>query len=596
MGINEEITEFGSDTFKQKSLPTFVDVLSKYVTEKPNETALVFLTDGETAEPPITFLELHHLAMKFAAGVRQHADKGDRVVLLFQSSYEFAIAFFGCMYANVISIPLDMPSRRSNDWSKLMKITQDTETKLIITNEKSQARLMKNAQQNKCGTSLHLHLYEDLIMNKEQPPENVKGCDTVFLQYTSGSTNDPKGVVLSHENLIENQILLQKGFRNYGDSVQLSWLPLFHDMGLIGSFLQAIYIGKPYIFMSPNAFLQQPIRWLQAISHYKARVSGAPNFAYDLCVKRIKEEDKEGLDLSGWEVAFNGAEPVRADTLKKFSEAFKSCGFNDKAFYPCYGSAESTLIISGALEFGKQVYLEVEQKSYEQNEIQLYNDKSDDSSVRLVSSGKPLIKNSVVIVCPESKRKLFDFSVGEIWLNSPCNAKGYWNNIDASEKAFQNKIEGDKSDKVYLNTGDLGFFYEDDIFITGRTKDLLIFNGRNIYPQDIENCSTASDVSLKAGRCAATSVYIDGKERLVLIHELERTHSRKSNYDKVIDGIKMAVKNEFSIPIFSIVLVSPSTIPMTSSGKIRRQSCLEQFKCNELNIIMSWSDSLINHH
>lgn len=342
--------------------------------------------------------------------------------------------------------------------------------------------------------------------------------------------------------------------------------------------------------MSPSAFIQKPIRWLQAISQYNVRVSVAPNFAYDLCVDRIKEEDKKGLDLSCWEVAFNGAEPVRADTLKKFSQAFKSCGFNEQALYPCYGSAEATLIISGALECGAPVYLDVDKNSYEKNTIRVCSTERAENSIRLVSSGRPLIKNSVAIVCPTSRRQLSDRTVGEIWLHSPSNAVGYWNNPKASEQAFHNNIEGDEKVRDYLNTGDLGFFDGEDIYITGRSKDLLIFNGRNIYPQDVERCASASSHTLKTGRCAATSLYIGGKERLVLIHELDRLYVNEPSYDNVIEAIRIAVYNEFTIPVFGIALVSPSTIPMTTSGKIRRQECRSQYQNNKLDIVMSWSE------
>lgn len=592
MSTSEEVVGLEMRDHKQKVLPTFVDVLSKHAVEIPNDTALVFLSDGEHAQSSMTFSKFHELSMKFAAGIRASTNRGSRVVLLFPPSYEFAVAFFGCLYAGVISIPLPIPSRRISDWTRVGKILHDTDAKLVVTSEKARDRLIQNARNNMRGTEFNLYLYEDLIKANAMRPETIRGSDIAFLQYTSGSTGAPKGVKLSHDNLIENQIILKKGFRNYNKSVYLSWLPLFHDMGLIGNFMQAIYIGQPFIFMAPGAFIQKPIRWLRAISEYNVRVSGAPNFAYDLCVERIKEEDKAELDLSCWEVAFNGAEPVRADTLKRFSRAFKSCGFNEEAFYPCYGTAESTLIISGALEYGIPVYLDVERSSYEQNKIKISKNQGMGDSITLVSSGRPLIENSVVIVCPIRKRPLPNLTVGEIWLNSPCNASGYWNNPEASEKTFRNRILGDDSLKDYLNTGDLGFLDGENIYITGRTKDLLIFNGRNIYPQDIEHCSGASDVALKAGRCAATSLYIAGRERLVLIHELERLHSKKSNYNEIIERIRIAVYKEFAVPVFSVALVSPSTIPMTSSGKIRRQLCREQYLKNELSIVACWSDNV----
>lgn len=592
MRIDDEVVAFEKHSHRQNVLPTFVDVLSMHAAKIPNDTALVFLANGETAQQSMTYSSLHELSAKFAAGIRVHAGRGDRVVLLFQSSYEFAVAFFGCLYAGLISIPLPIPSRRTSDWIRMEKIILDSSAKVVVTYEKAKERLVQNARANMRTTEFNLCVYEDLIKTNSMRCEKSNGRDTAFLQYTSGSTGAPKGVILSHDNLIENQILLKRGFRNYSESVYLSWLPLFHDMGLIGNFLQAIYIGQPFVFMTPNAFLQQPIRWLKAISRYKARVSGAPNFAYDLCVERIKDEDKEELELSSWEVAFNGAEPVRADTLERFSGAFKNCGFDENAFYPCYGTAESTLIISGADEIRAPVFLDVERISYEKNEIKINTNGGLENTKTLVSSGKPLIENSVAVVCPNKRCQLPDLEVGEIWLNSPCNAGGYWNNFDASEEIFRNRIEGDASLKDYLNTGDLGFLYRGNIYITGRTKDLLIFNGRNIYPQDVEHCSSASDVALRPERCAATSFYVDGKERLVLIHELERIHANRSNYDEVIEKIRIAVYEEFAIPVFGVALVSPSTIPMTSSGKIRRQKCREQYKNSELSVVMSWSDSL----
>jgi len=289
-------------------------------------------------------------------------------------------------------------------------------------------------------------------------------------------------------------------------------------------------------------------------------------------------------------VAFNGAEPVRPATLKRFSQAFKSCGFKEESFYPCYGTAESTLIISGAHEYSLPAYLNVNRELYEKGIISISEDVLSNNSVSLVASGKELITNSIAIIDPETNSPLDDCKVGEIWLTSPCNALGYWNNPEASFQAFGNKIDGDLSDRKYLNTGDLGFLYKGHIYITGRSKDLLIFNGRNIYPQDIEACSEASHPALKSGRSAAVSLYIDGKERLILIHEVERVFARKIPSEEVIEKIRVVVNREFSLPVYAVALVSPSTIPMTSSGKIRRQSCREQYKNNELEKVAHWSE------
>lgn len=573
---------------------TFVEILNTLAKTQPDDTALIFLQDGETELPPITYRELKRQAEAFAKGLQTVAKPNDRVILLFQSSYEFAIAFLGCMYAGVISIPLPIPGRRQSEWTRMERIINNSDAKAVVAVDKVLARLEKNQNQYYDHPLSQYCSYELLVSvntdNMHFSPEKITLDDIAFLQYTSGSTGDPKGVTLTHRNLIENQVILKKGFRNESKSVYLSWLPLFHDMGLIGNFLQAIYIGQPFIFMAPNAFLQKPIRWLKAIEKYQVRVSGAPNFAYQLCVDRITEEERQNLDLSCWEVAFNGAEPVRASTLEQFCQTFSISGFDQHAWYPCYGTAESTLIISGATQSQAPVVINVEREQYEEGQIQVTDSAAVDS-IALVASGEPLIEHSVVIVDSETRTVLNDDCVGEIWLTSPCNAIGYWANESASKDAFHNRLHDAQNSSDYLNTGDLGFLHRGNLFITGRSKDLLIFNGRNIYPQDIEACSEQSHSALKHGRCAATSLFLDHKERLVLVHEVERSHTRQTCYDDVFDAIRVAVYKEFAIPVHAIALVAPSTVPMTSSGKIRRQTCRRQFQENTLNLIASWTEA-----
>ncbi|WP_337261379.1 MULTISPECIES: fatty acyl-AMP ligase [unclassified Serratia (in: enterobacteria)] len=588
MRITEDIIDLEVNHADKNILKNFVEILSDLASVKPDETALIFISNGDIAKPAMTYSELHELAMKFAAGVRSRVNVGDRVLLLFQSSYEFAVAFFGCLYAGVIPIPLPIPGKRQSDWVRVEGIIESTDAKLAVIVEDFYPKLLVNSRIHIHNLRIAIQSYEDLVSSSPKLPVHVTGSDTAFLQFTSGSTGAPKGVIISHDNLIENQILLKKGFRNFSESVYVSWLPLFHDMGLIGNFLQAIYIGQPFIFMAPNNFLQNPVNWLNAISRYRARVSGAPNFAYDLCAERIKEEDKRELDLSSWEVAFNGAEPIRAGTLKRFSMAFRNCGFKESSFYPCYGTAESTLIISGADKAQSPIYLNVERDSYEKGQIKLHQADSTKEKTVLVSSGKPLFENSVTIVDSETKKALVRMQVGEIWINSPSNSIGYWNNTRHSKATFNNHIHGDIEFKNYLNTGDLGFSDGENIYITGRTKDLLIFNGRNIYPQDIELCSSRSNIALKSERCAAFSIYLDKKERLILVHELKRTHYKNADFDKVIKDIRTSVYKEFTIPIYCIALIKPSTIPMTSSGKIRRQKCKELYINNELGIIKTY--------
>ncbi len=567
---------------------TILESLDLQVRIKPDATALIFLADGEREETPMTYADLAAQSNAFAAGLLKQMDPGDRVILLFQSSYEFVVAFFGCMRAGVIAVPMPIPSRRISEWVRIENVQKNCAAKMTVTLGKIKERLLDQIEDGYSPVGLNFCSYEVLLeagAARTATFNQVPAETIAFLQYTSGSTGMPKGVMLSHSNLIENQKLIYHGLRNYGDCVFMSWLPLFHDMGLIGNLLQSIYIGQPFVFMAPSAFLQKPVRWLRAIAKYKARVSGGPNFSYQLCAEKIKDADKEGLDLSSWKIAFNGAEPIRAQTLELFQKTYAPYGLTDTALFPCYGAAESTLIISGAECDKPPFYLNVDRVAYESNRIVAVDDHHP-NALRLVSSGIPLYEQSVVIVDPLTRCELPPMCVGEIWVSTPCNASGYWGNEAASVSAFANQLPG--SDARYLNTGDLGFSTGTELFITGRTKDLLIFNGRNIYPQDIEACSEATSLELKPGRCAAFSIVHDDREKLVLVHEVERSSSRKLDAQAIIERIRIGVNRQLSINVHAVALVSPSTIPMTSSGKIRRQMCKQQFQQNELKLLACW--------
>ncbi len=417
-----------------------------------------------------------------------------------------------------------------------------------------------------------------------QQPE-INSESLAFLQYTSGATGNPKGVVVTHGNLLHNLALICKCFGHTADSKGVIWLPPHHDMGLIGGILQFIYSGLPVILMSPLDFVQKPIRWLQAISHYKATTSGGPNFAYDLCVNKIKPEQLASLDLSSWEVAFNGAEPVRAQTLERFAETFANCGFRKQAFYPCYGMAETTLFISGGLKAEPPIIRFVQETELLQNRV-VSGDKLSVDYKEIVSCGRNLSGQKIMIVNPESLIKYGDGEVGEIWVSEESVTQGYWQKPEQTQQTFHAHL-ADTGEESFLRTGDLGFLQDGELFVTGRIKDLIIIRGQNHYPQDIESTVQKCHPALRPDCGAAFSVEIKGEERLVIVQEVERNYLRKLDVQEVVGNVTQAVTAEHELQVYTTVLVKTGSIPKTSSGKIQRYACRTAFLNGSLNVLES---------
>jgi amino acid adenylation domain-containing protein len=405
-----------------------------------------------------------------------------------------------------------------------------------------------------------------------------------FLQYTSGSTADPKGVMLTHGNLLHNFRLIHRYFENTPSSRGVIWLPPYHDMGLIGGILQPLYSGLPVILMSPLAFLQRPLRWLQAISRLKATVSGGPNFAYDLCVRKITPEQRATLDLSSWQVAFSGAEPIRAETLERFTETFAPCGFRREAFYPCYGLAEATLIVAGGQKSAPPVVRAFEERALQHNRV-IEVLSGHEAARTLVGCGRTLLDQRIVIVDPKSLTKSPAGEVGEIWVSGSSIAQGYWNQPEANERTFQAHL-ANRGEGPFLRTGDLGFILDDELFITGRLKDLIIIRGRNYYPQDIELTVEQSHLALRPGCGAAFSIEVENSERLVVVQEVERQY-RNLDVNAVIAAIRQAVSEQHELQVYCVVLIKTGYIPKTSSGKIQRHVCRDRFLAGSLEMIGS---------
>ncbi|AFZ28242.1 acyl-CoA synthetase (AMP-forming)/AMP-acid ligase II (plasmid) [Cylindrospermum stagnale PCC 7417] len=577
------------------SLPkvaTLIAILRYRALHQPDFRGYTFLENGEKESDCLTYQQLDKKARAIAAQLQSFLAPSERALLLYQPGLEFISAFFGCLYAGVVAVPA-YPPRQNQSLSRLQAIVSDAQVSLTLTTQSLLAniekRLAKNPELGAVQWVATDNLNSDLASNWQEP--TLCESDLAFLQYTSGSTGTPKGVMVSHGNLLHNQRMIEKAFGHTKETIFVGWLPLFHDMGLIGNVLQPLYLGISCILISPVAFLQKPLRWLQTISRYKATTSGGPNFAYDLCVRKITPEQRSTLDLSRWEVAFNGSEPVRAETLAEFTTTFASCGFRDEAFYPCYGMAETTLFVSGGLKTALPTVLCVDGTALEQNRVVAVSNEYKDGR-KIIGCGHTWLEQKIVIVDPNSLTLRRADQVGEIWVHGSSVAGGYWNRPDLTQQTFNAQLQDtDTESKPFLRTGDLGFLHDGELFITGRLKDVIIIRGRNYYPQDIELTVEKSHPALRPSCGSVFTIEVNGIEQLVVVQELERSYLRKLDTSEVLRNICQAITAEYSLQIYSILLIKTASIPKTSSGKIQRQDCRSKFLVGDLDVVSEWSEN-----
>jgi amino acid adenylation domain-containing protein len=569
---------------------TLVEVLRGRAEERPEARAYIFLVDGELEEQPLTYGELDRRARAIGAHLQAQTAPGARVVLLYPPDLDYLAAFFGCLYAGVIAVPAypPDPSRLSRTLPRLVSIVADAGAEIVLTTSPIAAMaemIFSEAPALKDKRWLSTDALSPGLADEWRAPR-VLGEDLAFLQYTSGSTGTPKGVMLSHRNLLHNLRAISGAFGITSDSIGVSWLPPYHDMGLIGTILAPLYKGRPTALMSPLAFLQRPSRWLRAISHYRATISGGPNFSYELCVRKVGPEERAGLDLSSWTLAFCGAEPVRPETLDRFVEAFGPCGFRRASFYPCYGLAEATLMVSGGLKEEEPVVRAVAEAALGQGRVEAVDPSAPRSKI-LVGCGRAVAGVSVVIVDPASEAACPPGQVGEIGVSGPSVAEGYWGQSEVTEKTF-----GAASGPKLLRTGDLGFLHEGELFVTGRRKDLIIIRGKNHYPQDIERTVEESAPALRRGCAAAFSVQAGGEERLVVAVEIEGERRRREpegeaatpfDPDAIYAAVRRSLADRHALLPFAVVLLRAGSIPKTSSGKIQRPECRSAFERGALD-------------
>ena len=562
----------------------FTDVLQHWAIHRPDEDAFVF-TDVESIEEKLTYAQLWEEVRALAGALQDQCRirAGDRVLLLYPPGLEFVVGFFACHAAGAIAVPA-YPPRRNRKASRIRSIVVDSDARWALSTQ-SVVDLLKGDQPHDDLIGVQLVGTDTPAMrdvSKWRRPK-LQDSSLAVLQYTSGSTGSPKGVMLNHANLIANSELIREGFQPAAGTVCMSWLPTYHDMGLVGGVLMPLYIGRVDVLTSPMTFLQRPLRWLQAITRYGVTVSGGPNFAYQLCVDKIPEEELQGIDLSTWDIAFNGAEPIRSSTLEAFCEKFEPYGFQRSAVLPCYGMAETTLIVTGGPAEPRPVLQTFDGSGLEEKTVRPVEG-TDEHARKLVGCGAVLSGEKVTIVDPESHRVLAGNEIGEIWVQSPSVGVGYYQRKEATERTFN--AYTDQGEGPYLRTGDLGFLYDGQLYVSGRLKDMIIVRGVNRYPQDIEETVERASEVVQAGSVAAFAMDYEGREQLVVVAETVRV--RDIDWDANLQAIRRAVTEEHELPPDAIYLVRNSSVPKTSSGKIQRHACLHAVRDGDLKIIAKW--------
>jgi acyl-CoA synthetase (AMP-forming)/AMP-acid ligase II len=565
-----------------------LDRLRAHAETSPDQLAYRFLRD-DAGSDTLTFGQLDRRVRGLAARLGEYAALGDRALLLYPPGLEFIEAFLACLTAGIIAVPA-YPPRRNRKAERLWAIAEDARPRLILTTSQVQPTVETGELGNLKGLLCLATDRIEVVNEDGRPLPRITGATVALLQYTSGSTGAPRGVVVCHDNITSNERAIQAAFRHTQDSMGVNWLPVFHDMGLIGNILQPLFVGFPSVLLAANSFLREPVRWLRAITDYHATTAGAPNFAYDHCVRGVTQEQKQGLHLRSWTVAYNGAEPVRAATLDRFAEAFGSCGFRRTAFFPCYGLAEATLFVSGGPAGEEPRRRCVEASALETGQVAT----ADSRRGRwLVGSGRPADETRVVAVDPASRTAVPDGRVGQLWVSSPGVTAGYWGRHADTRAAFGNYLANGEG--PFLNTGDLGFLDGDEVYVTGRSKDVIIIRGRNIYPHDIESILEQFSTYVTPNGCAAFSWDADNGEQLCVVIRATRawlkvikTNEISQDLHTTLARICAAITHQFDIGVSEIHIVPSEAFPQTSSGKVQRHACRHGLRAGTLPTLFRW--------
>lgn len=564
---------------------TFVDVVRRGAEIQSDFAAYVFLMDGEDQEAVLTYAELDSRARAIAVRIREACVPGDRALLVFEPGLEYIVAYFGCLYAGVVAVPAypPEPARLEKTLPRLQVIADDSSPAVVLVS--SMVMPLKDlfvGMNPSTSAKTWINTEEIRDGGEGWAGPNLGRDSLAFLQYTSGSTKQPRGVMVTHGNLLDN-VATSCITGKYGpDDSFVSWLPQYHDMGLIGGILQPLYGGFLGVLMSPMSFLQRPSRWLRAITKYRGRTSAFPNFALELCTGRVTDEQMATLDLRTWKMAVNGSEPVRPASVHRFNEKFAARGFDPNSHCPGYGLAEATLIVTFNAMHDAPRFIALDANAFERHKVAVAAE-GDSQAKSYMSCGRTLGDMRVRIVHAKTRVECAPDEVGEIWAAGPSLAKGYWQQSDETERTFNARI-APTGEGPFLRTGDLGFLHEGELFVTGRIKDMIIVDGANHYPQDIEATLEASHHALRPGCSAAFSVERDGQERLVVVAEAAGNGSPLDR-EEVTKAVRAAVSSNHALRVYEVVLLKPRALPKTSSGKLQRHACRAGYLAGALDVV-----------
>lgn len=565
------------------AVETLSSILARRCQTAPDQVAFTFLHDGERNEEVITYSVLDRRAWALAGQLREHIHPGARALLLFPPGLDFVAAVFACFHARVIGVSTAPPRKRT--LPRLQAVASNAAVDAVLTTSQIRDAFQGLLADGPLGDAVWLAGTGD-----DDPPatppaaSDVHPDDVAFLQYTSGSTSDPRGVMLTHTNLLENSASIAESFGHNTESCGFIWLPPYHDMGLIGGILQPVYRGFPCVLTSPISIVRRPARWLEGVARHRATTSGGPSFAYDLCLSRIPPKEIEALDLSSWTVAFNGAEPVRSATIAAFTKAFAPAGFRPEAMFPCYGLAEATLIVTSADLDKPPRITEFDRPALEQGVAVPPRDGA--AAVTHVGCGRSDDRQRLAIVDPDARQRCKPGHVGEIWVHGPNVAAGYWDRDEETAQAFHARLNDPDDPYKYLRTGDLGMVVNGELYVVGRLKDLLIVNGRNLHPHDLEEVAEAAHPRLRPHSSAAFGTEPDGTIHIAMALEVDPGDAAELH--GIIAAVRTQLARELDVQLVEITLCSPGKVPKTTSGKIQRQLCRRVLMAGDLDVQAHW--------